>query len=80
MDGMNTWSRVRKMVVVLSIAGMMTWVMFKLAETNSQYLQLAIAPYCLGMVALAFAYVSDSVLRIVAERLPLPERVKAMLK
>lgn len=68
------------MVVVLSIAGLMTWVMFKLAETNSQYLQLAIAPYCLAMVALAFAYVSDSVLRIVAERLPLPERVKAMLK
>ena len=76
----NAWSRIRKLICVLSIALMLTAVMFRLAEAKSEYLQMAIAPYSTAMVLLAFSYVSDSILRIVAERLPIPAPIRAMLE
>ena len=42
------------------------------AERDSEQASRAILPYSASMAVLGMAYVSETVLRIVAERLPLP--------
>lgn len=72
-DDMNHWSRIRKLIVILLLGLMMTLAFLWIAETNSEMASKAITPYCASMAVLGMAYVSDSVLRIVAERIPLPD-------
>lgn len=66
------WSRVRKMIIILGIAALLTWVMLSLASSTSTVAQACFPAYVSAMVVLGVAYVSETVLRIVAERLPLP--------
>jgi hypothetical protein len=47
--------------------------MLALKGSSSAVAQACFPPYTLAMVVLALAYTSDSVLRIVAERFPLPK-------
>lgn len=68
----EAWSRIRKLICILVVAGLLTWVMLTLSGSSSPVAQAAFPVYAWSMVALALAYVADSVLRIVAERLPLP--------
>lgn len=68
----EAWSRVRKLACILTIAGLLTWVMLTLADSTSMVAQAAFPAYTASMVVLALAYVADSVLRILAERLPIP--------
>lgn len=69
----GAWSRVRKLICILAIASLLTWVMLALKGSSSAVAQACFPPYTLAMVVLALAYTSDSVLRIVAERFPLPK-------
>lgn len=71
-DDMNHWSRIRKLIVILLLGLMMTLAFLWIAETNSEMASKAITPYCTSMAVLGLAYVADSVLRILAERIPLP--------
>lgn len=68
----EAWSRVRKLAAILAIAGLLTWVMLRLTASTSVVAQACFPAYTTSMVVLALAYVADSVLRIIAERLPLP--------
>jgi len=68
----EAWSRIRKLTAILVIAGLLTWVMLRLTASTSVVAQACFPAYTTAMVVLALAYVADSVLRIVAERVPLP--------
>jgi hypothetical protein len=68
----ETWSRVRKLIVILLLGGMLTVGFIWIAERDSEQASRAILPYSASMAVLGMAYVSETVLRIVAERLPLP--------
>jgi hypothetical protein len=72
----GTWSRIRKLIVVLGIAGLVTWVMLELvAAAHSvggqeatraigvQAASSALIPYVTAMCVLAIVYVSDTLLR-----------------
>jgi len=47
--------------------------MLSLADSSSSVAQASFPAFVLGAVALVFSYVAETVLRIVAERLPLPK-------
>ena len=68
----ETWSRVRKLIVILLLGAMLTLGFIWIAERDSEQASRAILPYSASMAVLGLAYVSETVLRIVAERLPLP--------
>lgn len=68
----EAWSRIRKLTCILAIAALLTWVMLYLVSSTSTVAQACFPAYVGGMIVLALAYTADSVLRIVAERLPLP--------
>jgi len=71
----ETWSRVRKLIVILLLGAMLTLGFIWIAERDSEQASRAILPYSASMAVLGLAYVSETVLRIVAERLPLPSRL-----
>lgn len=75
-DSGGTASRVRKMIVVLGVAGLVTWVMFRvlgvvqsLGEESSavsfaaQAGSATFTAYVTAMCVLAIVYVSDTLLR-----------------
>lgn len=68
----TTWSRVRKLIVILLLGAMMTAVMFWIAKTNSEYAEAAMLPYTGSMAVLGLAYVSETVLRAFVTRMPMP--------
>lgn len=68
----EAWSKVRKMIIVLAGLAALTWVMLTLAHSTSSVAQASFPAFVLGVGALVFSYVSETVLRIVAERLPVP--------
>jgi len=69
----EAWSKVRKMIIVIAGLTALTWVMLSLADSSSSVAQASFPAFVLGAVALVFSYVAETVLRIVAERLPLPK-------
>jgi hypothetical protein len=74
----NHHSRYRKLACILAIAGLLTWGYMSISGGENQ--AAAMKPFSVAMTLLGFAYVIDSVLRIAAERLPIPERLKKMIE
>ena len=73
----NHHSRYRKLACILVLAGMLTWGYLNISD--GQYQAEAMKPFSTALTLLGFAYVIDSVLRIAAERLPIPGRIKKMI-
>lgn len=69
-DVINHHSRYRKLVCILGITSLLTYAY--LSMDDDAFKQAAMIPYATAMTLLGFAYVVDSVLRILAERIPLP--------